>query len=561
MDMSFEIRMRDDAIRTIPCVDQAQGYDLREPLSGAAAAVALPIDTVPAEDCERASLSDWLGVAAGTIGGFMATLDMTVVNSALPTIQGEISATPSEGTWVGNSYLIAEICLIPLTAWLTRMLGLRRIEFYGVAGFTVFSVLCGFASSLPELVIGRMGQGIFGAMLLSTSFTICATRLPKKQQPIGLAVGGITAVLGPILGPLIGGWITENYSWQYIFYMNVPICAVVLACCLAGLPSVKCAWEELAHADWYGIVGMMTALGALSTFLELGYRNHWFESPMICALAAATLVGFALVAVGQFRSQHPVIKLALLRNPGLAAPVGLQIMMGVLLFGSLFTIPQFLGAVAGYNAEQSGWVIMKFGASAILGASLYPILIRKLDLRIVVAFAFCVQAAASWLSTDLTSSSVGADFTKSLMFVGIGITLASIPQHQAAMAASTPETASETSSLLMIARNLGGSMGLAIIAAFHEYRLDLHHAQLEASLSANDVALQAYVAGLTAQFGGGPEGLNMAYRAIDGQTMLQALVMSFNDVFLFFCVGTLLAVPFVLFLRPLEQVSTAHGAH
>ncbi len=558
MDRAIDHPLYEDASETFPELDRT--FDFASPeAEPLIAAKAEPASDAEPEPEELASAATWLAVAAGTIGSFMATLDMTVVNSSLPTIQGEIGATPSEGTWVSTGYLIAEICIIPLTAWLTRMLGLRRLVFFGALAFTVFSVLCGFASELSELVVGRIGQGVGGSMLMSSSFTIVATMLPKKQQPIGLAVGGATAVLGPILGPLIGGWVTENYSWHDIFFMNVPICAVVLACCLAGLPKVKGAWQELANADWWGIAGMMLALGPLTTLLELGHRNQWFESAMICELAVISVVGFLMVGIGQFRSARPVIRLAMLGNPGLAAPVGLQSMMGVLLFGSLFTIPQFLAAVAGYNAEQSGWVILRFGTSAILGAALYPILIRKLDIRAVVALAFMVQAWASYLSTGLTAASVGHDFNSSLMFVGIGITLASIPQHQAAMAASTPETASETSSLLMIARNLGGSLGLAMIASFHENRFDVHRMQLQDTVQANSIAVQDYFAGVSQQFSGGTDGAQTALRLINAQVMRDALVMSFNDVFLMFALATLAVTPLVLFLRPLPAGAKMGG--
>jgi len=175
---------------------------------------------------ERASLADWLAVLAGTIGSLMALMDVSIVNSSLPKIQGEIGATPSEATWVGTGYLVAEIIIIPLTAWLGRMVGMRRLLLGGAFIFTVFSVVCGFAGSLEMLVFGRIGQGLSGGVLIPTALTLVATRLPPHQQALGMAVTAMAALLGPVIGPLVGGWLTENFSWHYAFFINVPICAL-----------------------------------------------------------------------------------------------------------------------------------------------------------------------------------------------------------------------------------------------------------------------------------------------------------------------------------------------
>jgi DHA2 family multidrug resistance protein len=188
---------------------------------------------------EKADLTAWLAVAAGTLGALMATLDISIVNSALPTIQGEIGASGTEGTWVATSYLVAEIVIIPLAAWFQRVLGLRTFLLIAASLFTLFSVACGMATSLTEMIIGRVGQGFTGGALIPTAQTIIAMRLPRSQQPIGIAAFGVTAVMGPVMGPLIGGWLTENVSWHYAFFLNVPVCAALLALLILGLPHEK----------------------------------------------------------------------------------------------------------------------------------------------------------------------------------------------------------------------------------------------------------------------------------------------------------------------------------
>ncbi|WP_296218641.1 MFS transporter, partial [uncultured Sphingomonas sp.] len=177
---------------------------------------------------ERADMSAWVAVAAGTLGALMATLDISIVNSALPVIQGEIGASGTEGTWVATAYLVAEIVVIPMAAWLQRLLGLRTFLLTAAGLFTLFSVVCGTATTLTMMIIGRVGQGFTGGAMIPTAQTIIAQRLPPRQQPIGIALFGVTAILGPVVGPLVGGWLTENISWHYAFFINVPICAVLV---------------------------------------------------------------------------------------------------------------------------------------------------------------------------------------------------------------------------------------------------------------------------------------------------------------------------------------------
>lgn len=238
-------------------------------MAGAAAAVSPPV--------EKADATAWIAVAAGALGAMLATLDISIVNSALPTIQGEIGATGTEGTWIATAFLVAEIIIIPLSAWLERLLGLRTLLIVAVSAFTAFSVLCGIATDLTTMIIGRTGQGFMGGALIPTAMTIVAKRLPPSQQPIGMALFGMTVVLGPVMGPLVGGWLTENLSWHYAFFVNVPVCALLLALLFIGLPHEKPDWVYLREADWAGIAGMILGLGGLTIVLEEGHREEWFE--------------------------------------------------------------------------------------------------------------------------------------------------------------------------------------------------------------------------------------------------------------------------------------------
>jgi DHA2 family multidrug resistance protein len=294
---------------------------------------------------------------------------------------------------------------------------------------------------------------------------------------------------------------------------------------------------------------MILSLGAATTLLEEGHREQWFQSRLVWELAIASVVGAVLVTYGQLRRERPVIRLALLRNASLSSAVALMTVVGMLLYSCLFITPQFLAAIAGYNALQAGQVAFLGGVAAIPTAIIYPLLANRVDQRVIVALGLLLIAAAVYRGSGMTSQSVGADFAPSLLLYGAGTTLASIPLQQAVIAAVRVDDAAEANGMLSVARNLGGSIGLAAIASFQDERFDLHHWQINASLAATDPEMQRRVMESAAMFGGGPEANDAAIRSIDGEVMLQALVMTFNDMFLIMAVIATVFVPLVMLLR------------
>lgn len=520
-----------------------------------------PAPAMPAIAPARASLADWLAVMAGTLGAMMALMDVSIVNSSLPKIQGEIGATQAEGTWVNTAYLVAEIVVIPLTAWLERLLGLRRLLLGAALLFTSFSVLCGLSSSLTMMIAGRIGQGFSGGVLIPSALTLVATRLPPRQQIVGLALTAVSALLGPAAGPVIGGWLTENYGWNYAFFINVPICAVQAAMMLLGIRKTPGDASELRKADWAGVVGMVIGLGAMTTLLEEGQREQWFESALIWRLALASLFGFALIAWGQLRAKRPVVRLSLLRNRALASAVGLLAGLGMLLYTGIFITPQFLVTVSGYNAEQAGRVAFLSGAIAIPTAMLFPLLSRFLSERTIVAGAMFSVAFGDYLLSGMTVSSAGSDFTVAQVFYGVGTTMSAMPLQGAVISSVPPQDAAEAISLSSVSRNLGGSIGLAALASFQEQRFDFHHWQISSTLGANDMGVQQQVAAAAQVLGGGPEGMAAAYQALNGQMLSQALVMSFNDVYLALFLAGILVIPLAMFLKSPPKGSSPMAMH
>ncbi len=501
---------------------------------------------------ERADPTAWLAVVAGSLGALLATLDVSIVNSALPTIQGEIGATGTEGTWIATSFLVAEIIIIPLSAWLERLLGLRTLLFIAVTLFTGFSILCGLAGDLTTMIIGRAGQGLTAGGLIPTAMTIVATRLPRRQQPVGMAIFGITVILGPVLGPVLGGWLTENLSWHYAFFVNVPVCAILLLLLWLGLPHQRPDWTYVREGDWFGIAGMILGLGGLTVVLEEGHREYWFESPLIAWLTLVTVVGFALLLFGQIYARRPVLKLRLMLTRQFGSIVVMALVLGMALYGTIYVIPQFLVLIAHYDALQTGYVILLMGLPALVLMPIVPFLVTRIDIRLAVATGLALMAMSCWVTIDLTVASGGGDFSLGQILRGVGMIFTMLFLNQGAIAAVSKEDAGDASAIFNAARNLGGSFALAALATIQDQRLWHHTRRMEESLPANSPAVQDYMTGLEMHLGGA----EAAFGILAGTIQKQAFVMTYSDIFFVMTVIIALSIPLVLFLRPLPKGMT-----
>jgi len=505
----------------------------------------------------NADISDWLAVAAGTLGALMAMLDVSIVNAALPTIQGEIGATGTEATWVATSFLVAEIVVMPLSAWLTKLLGLRRFLLIAATLFIAFSFLCGIATNLTTMIIGRIGQGAAGGVMIPTAMTIIATRLPRHQQPIGTAAFGVTAIMGPVAGPALGGWLTEAYSWHYAFLINIPICGLLIALLLAGLPKTRARLELFADADWLGLIGMTVFLATLVIVLEEGNREQWFQSSEIVWLSIASATGLTMLIAGQIWSRDPVIRLRLLYDRQFSGVILMGIVIGMVIYGTAFVIPQFLSAIAGYNSLQAGLIVSLSGLPALAIIMVSPILMRLFDIKVAVGFGMLCLVMSAWLDTTMTTQSVGGDFVESQLLRGVGTVLALVFLNQAAISSVSVKYAGDAAGLFNTARNLGGSLALAAIATVQDQRVWFHTRRLEETLSANSVAVQERVADLAATFGS----TEAALRALSGTIAREALVMTYNDMFFLLTIATIIVTPLVMVLRPLPREISSGPMH
>jgi DHA2 family multidrug resistance protein len=501
----------------------------------------------------NATAADWTAVAAGALGALMATLDISITNSALPQIQGQIGATGTEGTWISTGYLMSEIVMIPLAAWLTRVFGLRNFLLGNATLFTLFSILCGMSHSLPQMIVGRIGQGFAGGAMIPTAQTIVATRLPRHQMPIGMTMFGLIVLLGPLLGPVVGGWLAENIDWSWCFFLNLPVGVALVVLLVAGLDNARTNWQQFVRADWLGIVGMAAGLSSLTVVLEEGQRERWFESPMIIWLSVVAAVGIALLLAAQFVSKQPIVRLKLLTNARYASVIFIVFTVGAGLYCVSYLLPQFLSGVAGYNAQQSGAVMLMSGLPAFLMMPVLPRLMGRVDTRLLVMAGLACFAGSCLLDISLTAQSAGDDFTWSQLLRGVGQVLAMMPLNQASMAAVSREQAGDAAGLYNMARNLGGSVGLALLGTFIDRRNTFHDDMIRESVTANSLIGQEHVAqsaaGFFAQHGDMAYAKMQALGQLAAQMQLQASVITFSETFYVLAVALLLCIPLAFLLK------------
>jgi DHA2 family multidrug resistance protein len=511
----------------------------------------------------NATVTDWIAVVGGALGALMATLDISITNSALPQIQGEIGATGTEGTWISTGYLMSEIVMIPLAAWLTRVFGLRMFLLGNTVLFTIFSVMCGFSHSLPQMIVGRIGQGFTGGAMIPTAQTIVRMRLPPHQMPIGMTIFGLIVLTGPLLGPVAGGWLAENIDWSWCFFVNVPVGAALVVLLYVGLPKGRIDWHQFIHADWLGILGLSAGLSSLTVVLEEGQRENWFDSRMICWLSILAVLGIATLIGAQSVAKRPVVRLSLLKNKSYASVIFIVFVIGAGLYCLSYLVPQFLAGIAGYNAEQSGAIMLLVGLPAFAVMPILPRLLATVDARLMVIVGLVFFAASCMLDTTLTAQSVGHDFYASQVLRGVGQMLAMMPLNQASMAAVSREEAGDAAGLYNMARNMGGSVGLALLGVYIDRRNAFHEAIIRDSVSANSLAgqdhLAATSAGFLAQHGDHAYANLQALGQFAAEMQLQASVITFSETFFVLAVALALCIPLALFLRKPTQAAAPSG--
>jgi DHA2 family multidrug resistance protein len=533
-------------------------------------ALTTPVDAAEASDRPRTvpapvSARTWLAVFGSTLGAFMAVLNIQIVNASLANIQGGIGAGIDDGGWISTSYLVAEIIVIPLSGWLAQVFSIRIYLLTNAILFLLFSSACAFAQDLPQMIVLRALQGFFGGVLIPMAFTLIITLLPKAKQPIGLSMFAVSAVFAPAIGPTIGGYLTENWSWQWIFYVNLVPGIVMVGLLWVSLEAKPMKLALLRDGDWPGIITMAIGLGALQTVLEEGNKDDWFGSPFIVRLSVIAVVALALFLWIELTAAKPLLNLRLLarRNFGFGSLA--NFLLGVALYGTVFILPAYLSRIQGYNPEQIGMVLAWTGLPQLLLIPLVPRLMRRFDPRLLIGLGFALLAAGNFMNIYLTT-----DFGSDQLFWpnvvrAIGQALSFAPLSAVATASIEAENAGSASGLFNMMRNLGGAVGIAMLQTFLTKREQYHSNVLMQPVSLFEPATRDRIEQLTQYFihHGVLDPADASHHAVVaiGQIVQkQAFILAFSDNFFLLGVALICALIATLLLRKPGHVETG-GAH
>lgn len=507
----------------------------------------------------------WIGVAASMLGAFMAVLDIQITNSSLQDIQAALGATLEEGSWISTAYLVAEIVVIPLTGWLSQVFSIRRYILVNAALFIFFSVSCASAWDLSSMIVFRACQGATGGILIPMAFTNMLITLPPSKQPIGMALFGITATFAPSIGPTLGGWLTNNLSWHYIFYLNVIPGILLLAGVWYGIKPQPAKLELLKQGDWWGIISMAIGLASLQVVLEEGSRKDWFSSSMITTLGSIAVVFLSIFFWIELTRKQPFINLRLLRdrNFGLASIVNIS--LGVGLYGSIYLLPLYLVQIQKYNALQIGEVLMWAGLPQLFLIPFVPKLLQIVDSRLVIAVGVSLFSISCFMNSDLTNLSGIDQLRWSQLVKAMGQPLIIVPLSAVATAGLSKAQAGSASGLFNMMRNLGGSFGIAALATLLTQREKFHSNRLGDAVSLYNPATQQRVDDLTQLFVSKGTDLitakSQAYQAIANTVSRESYVMAFNDCFYFVGFALLLSGVAILFFKKVKTTGASGGAH
>ncbi|MDL2354695.1 MAG: DHA2 family efflux MFS transporter permease subunit [Pseudomonadota bacterium] len=490
---------------------------------------------VPAAAGQKVDLRTWVAVAAGMLGAFMAVLDIQITNSSLKDILGTLSATQEEGSWISTAYLCAEIVVIPLTALLVRVFGMRGYMMSTTALFLVFSTLCGGAWSLSSMIVFRMMQGFTGGALIPMAMTLVMAKLPPSKRAIGMAIFGLTATLAPTMGPTLGGYLSELYGWPSIFYINWVPGLLLIFGVWWGLDKEKVHLEFLAKADWIGIALMATGLGSLTIFLEEGNSKDWFDSSFIITFAALALFGIVGWVATSLTRAEPFVNLRLYGERNFLVATVLSACVGMGLYGASFLLPLYLGQIASYTPMQIGEVIMWAGLPQLFVMPFAAALSSKVDNRILCSIGLAMFGISCLMNSNLDATTGYDQLFWSQIVRALGQPFIMLTLSNFAMQGIAPKDMSSASSLFNMTRNLGGSVGIALLATALTNREHFHSARLGESISSYAAPTQQRLEQLTSAFvanGIDPvSAANQALAALDRVVRRESYIMAYNDGF------------------------------
>jgi DHA2 family multidrug resistance protein len=514
----------------------------------------------------------WLILLGLITAAVMEVLDTTIINVALPQMAGNLGATQEEIGWVSTGYILSNVIFLPMTAFFAARFGRRNYLIFSIILFIVSSFFCGTSSTLVELVFWRILQGAGGAALLSTAQATLRQIFPREEQGMVQAIFMLGIIVAPTLGPTLGGWITDNYTWNWCFFINVPIgiaATFLVGNYLQDPPDVE---RKRTPVDWTGIALLTVGVGGLQYVLEEGNAKDWFDDALILRLAILSISALAAMVWWELspRNEHPVVDFHILKNRTLAASIFLFVSLGFGLYGGVILFPMFAQGILHFTPTETGLAMLPGGVATGVSALICGKLLNGkrplVDPRILIAIGIALFGVSMWKMGHLSTAAGEADVRSALIVRGFGLGMLFTPINNVAYASLEPKDAQQAAGLINLARQLGGSFGIAVLLNYVSKHTQYHRADLVSNLAVGNLLTDTRVQALTKGFMG--RGMNAmdaqhaALQALNGQVQMQSSMLSFNDAWLFVLLVFMLVSPAILLLRkPKGMIEMPADAH
>jgi len=471
----------------------------------------------PLEGSQRLFATIFLSMA-----NFMVLLDMTVANVSVPHISGSLAVSPSQGTWIITSYAVAEACIVPLTGWLTARVGTVRLFITCITGFALASMLCAWSTSLAMLVTARILQGLCGGPIMPLSQTLLLSSYPPQKSTQALGVWAMTTLVAPVAGPLLGGWISDNLSWEWIFYINLPI----------GLVGAVLVWSVYhdretprvrVPVDYVGLGLLILWVGALQLLLDKGRELDWFGSPFIVGLGVTSAIAFVFFVIWESTERNPIVDLGIFRNRNFTSAVLASCVIFGLVFGYMVTLPLWLQTYNGYTAMWAGLTMAPMGVLAIVAAPIIGQLSGRIDPRLIATFGVCVFGTVLLFAARRTPDASFATLATPQLLLGLGMTSLFLPMTAISLGEIPPSRMAAAAGLQNFVRTLFGAFGTALSTSFWDNAIVRHHVILTESITRWDAPAQSALGTLESLGMAGTRGAAFVDRMIDQQAAVMAL--------------------------------------
>jgi DHA2 family multidrug resistance protein len=518
-------------------------------------AAAPPLENANAE-LWRPAINPWIIALTVTLATFMEVLDTSIANVALPHIAGSLSAGQDESTWVLTSYLVSNAIVLPLSGWLSSIMGRKNFYMSCVALFTVSSFMCGLAPNLATLIICRVLQGAGGGGLQPSEQAILADTFAPAKRGMAFAVYGIAVVTAPAIGPTLGGWITDNFTWRWIFFINIPVGIISLLLTsrlIQDPPYLKRRKLSETKIDYVGLGFVALGLGALQIVLDKGQRDDWFQSHFIVILSAIAAASLIFVVVWEWRHKDPIIDLHLFRDRTFAVSNLLMFMLGFALLGSTLLLPLFSQTLLGYTAEKAGLALMPGGFTIIILLPLVGFLLSRYSPRWLLIFGLVVLSGSLFHMAGFDLQIDFRSVATARVFQAVGMAFLFVPINTAAYAFLPRDKNNAASGLMNLGRNIGGSVGISLVTTMLDRRTQVHLNDLSHNLSASNPAFQSMLRGATqamqAHGANAAFATQQAYALIEGTVQREATMLAYLDDFRLLGICILAMVPLVFLMK------------